>query len=68
MNVLRYTDLAFQVAGNIIAPPLLGIFFGSFLDQKFGTQPVFLLVLLFLGLATGIRGLFRLTEKIIKDK
>jgi len=64
MGLLKYADLAFKVAGNIIAPPLVGILLGAFLDKTFGTEPLFTLLLVFLGLAAGIRSLFRLFSEI----
>ncbi|MCX5749011.1 MAG: AtpZ/AtpI family protein [Candidatus Saganbacteria bacterium] len=68
MGFFKYTDLAFRIAGNIIAPPLVGIFLGGFLDKKFHTTPVFILVLTVLGIAAGLRSLFRLFDEVKEEK
>jgi F0F1-type ATP synthase assembly protein I len=64
MRLLKYSDLAFTVAGNIVAPPLVGILLGTYLDGIFKTEPTITLILVFLGLAAGIRSLFRLVRDI----
>ena len=68
MGFFKYTDLAFSIAGNIIAPPLVGIFLGVFLDKKLHTSPVIMLILTALGIAAGLRSLFRLFDEIKEDK
>lgn len=64
MNILKYTDLAFEIAGNILAPPIVGIFAGRFIDQYFKTGPLFLLIFLFLGIMTGLRSLYILWQRL----
>lgn len=44
-----------QIAGSI----LIGIFGGRWLDHSIGTTPLFLIIGLLLGLATGIYGTYR---------
>ncbi len=63
MNFLRYRDLAFSIAGSIVAPPLAGLLLGRFLDGRFGSSPVFTLILVLLGIAAGLRSLLRIAEK-----
>jgi len=63
MNFLRYSDLAFSIAGSIVAPPLAGLLLGRFLDGRFGSSPVFTLILVLLGIAAGLRSLLRIAEK-----
>ena len=64
MDILKYTDLAFQIAGNIIAPPIVGILLGKFLDDYFNSKPAFLFILLFFGILAGLRSLFRLVRRL----
>jgi F0F1-type ATP synthase assembly protein I len=39
----------------LAAAPLIGYFLGRWLDGKFGTEPLFMLILLVLGLVAGVR-------------
>ncbi|MFA5098222.1 MAG: AtpZ/AtpI family protein [Candidatus Margulisiibacteriota bacterium] len=63
MNFIRYSDLAFSIAGSIVAPPLAGLLLGRFLDGRFGCSPAFTLALVLLGIAAGLRSLLRIAEK-----
>jgi F0F1-type ATP synthase assembly protein I len=67
-SFLRYADLAFEIAGFIIAPPLVGLFLGEWIDGRFKTAPVFTLVLIFLGIIAGIRSLARLAGRTFSGK
>lgn len=64
MGLLRYTDLAFRVAGGLLAPPLFGIIAGMYIDGAVKTSPFFTILLVFLGLAAGLRSLFRLVSEL----
>ncbi|MDF2946743.1 MAG: rane protein [Bacillales bacterium] len=44
------TSIVSQLSGCVI----IGIFAGRFADQKLNTEPIFLIVGLFLGLAAGV--------------
>ena len=68
MSFLKYSDLAFTIAGNIVAPPLVGILLGRMTDGYFKTYPVFTLVLLFLGILAGLHSLMALAGKAGKEK
>ena len=63
MNFLKYSDLAFSIAGSIVAPPLAGLLLGQLLDDRLGSAPVFTLTLVLLGIAAGLRSLLRIAEK-----
>lgn len=66
----KYSDMfaalaAFsQVGVTIGASVLVGVLLGQYLDDKFGTEPWFLLAFSILGVGAGIRSLFN----IAKDK
>ncbi len=47
----------------IAVSPLIGFFIGKWLDEKLGTDPIFLIVFIGLGLAAAIKE----TVKIIKE-
>ena len=68
MNLFKYSDLAFTVAGSIVAPPLVGILLGRLIDGYFKIYPAFTLILLFLGILTGLRSLMVLADKAGKEK
>jgi len=53
-----------QIGVTIAASVLVGVLLGQYLDDKFGTEPWFLLVFSILGVGAGIRSLFN----IAKDK
>ena len=64
MNMFRYADLVFAIAGSIVAPPIIGILIGNFIDNRFQTSPWFTLILLLLGIASGIFSLFKLVKNV----
>lgn len=68
MSFIKYSDLAFTIAGNIVAPPLAGILLGRVIDGYFKTYPAFTLILLFLGILAGLRSLMALADKAGKEK
>ena len=68
MNFLKYSDLAFTIAGNIVAPPLAGILLGRLIDGYFRIYPAFTMILLFLGILAGLRSLMELADKAGKEK
>lgn len=43
--------------------PLIGFFMGSWIDRKFGTEPIFKLIFLALGFVAGIRETISLIKK-----
>jgi ATP synthase protein I len=54
--------------GFIIAIPIvLGAILGSFLDGKFHTSPILLLIGLLLGLTSGIYGAYRLFARATRQ-
>ncbi|MFD1735197.1 AtpZ/AtpI family protein [Bacillus salitolerans] len=56
--VALYGAILSQLVGSILA----GIFMGRWLDQMIGTFPLFLIIGLLLGLATGVYGMLRLIQ------
>ena len=68
MNFMKYSDLAFTIAGNIVAPPLAGILLGRLVDNYLKIYPAFTLGLLFLGILAGLRSLMDLAGRAGKEK
>lgn len=46
---------ALSMATSFAASVAIGYFAGNYLDKKFGTEPYLMLILLLLGLATGLK-------------
>jgi ATP synthase protein I len=55
--------IAQLVMGHLIGGPLGGALIGWGLDTLFGTFPLFLMVLLFLGFGIGVWNVFRLSNR-----
>lgn len=58
-ELIYYSSLGLQVAFSIF----IGLFFGLWLDSKFGTAPVFLFVFLGFGIAAGFRNILLAVKK-----
>ncbi len=64
MELLKHLDKIYQITGNMIAPPVVGLFLGAFIDDRFGTSPVLTILLMALGIAVGIRSLVNYVKDI----
>lgn len=65
-NPLRSLVLITQVGLSIITPILLGLYIGMFIDRKVGTNGVFAIIFIILGVGAGFMNLFKLAGP--KDK
>lgn len=61
---LRLVGVGFFIGGSI----LLGVVAGLWLDSKFNTSPVLVLVGLFLGIAVAFFGVYQMLLPIISKK
>mgnify|MGYP003462916893 FL=1 len=61
---LKAMAYASVVAFQLVSCLLMGVFGGKWIDSKLNTDPLFLIVCLFLGIFLGVMGLFY----ILKDK
>ncbi|MGH1349242.1 MAG: AtpZ/AtpI family protein [Methyloligellaceae bacterium] len=59
---------AFRIAAEMVAGPAVGAFLGWWLDRALGTTPIFLLILLVLGMVAGIRTVMRTANEMQKKK
>ncbi|WP_442596904.1 AtpZ/AtpI family protein [Neobacillus sp. D3-1R] len=50
------------ILSQLVGSVLIGIFSGRWVDQKIGTEPLFLILGLLIGLATGIYAMLRLIQ------
>lgn len=65
-NFLGIIALISQIGLNLFITIFLGLAVGKFLDDKFATSPLFLLIFIILGVAAAFRNLFAITKKYFK--
>ncbi|MBB6453955.1 F0F1-type ATP synthase assembly protein I [Salirhabdus euzebyi] len=59
----RAIALTSGILSNLAGSTLIGIFFGRWIDQKLSTEPLFLIIGLFIGLASGVYATIYLVKK-----
>lgn len=64
---LKALSLLSQLAVTMAAPIVLGLILGAFLDRKLGTTPIFLLVMILIGIAAGFRNVYHITQSFLKS-
>lgn len=47
----------------LAVPPVLGYYIGSWIDEKFNTQPIFMYILIVLGFVAGFREVYRIITR-----
>lgn len=62
-NPYKAMALMSAISAQLVGSILIGLFFGKWLDAKFGTLPLFLILGLLFGLATGIYSMLKLIKK-----
>jgi ATP synthase protein I len=63
LNYLKYIALVNYIGFSIAAPIVGGILIGRYLDERFNTRFIFLIIFIVLGVISGFRNLFLLTIK-----
>jgi F0F1-type ATP synthase assembly protein I len=66
-KLARQMGIAITIPMVLVSGPLVGWFFGSWLDGKFGTKPWCLIVLLVLGTVAGARQTIHMIKDISRD-
>lgn len=64
--LIKYADKAWQVASLVLAPPLLGLAAGRYLDQRLGVE-YFTVTLLVLGILSGLWALIKMIRKTTEN-
>ena len=54
-SLFRQAAVLSSIPGFLVVPPVAGVLFGRWLDQRYHTAPWLLLVFLLLGFGSGIR-------------
>jgi len=62
----RTIVIASAITAQIVGPLLIGIFIGRWIDVRFVTDPLFMIIGLLSGLALGVYGMTRLLEDKIQ--
>lgn len=57
-NPFKAMALMSAILGQLVGSILIGIFSGRWLDQHWGTEPIFLIIGLFIGLTAGIYAMY----------
>ncbi len=60
-SALKNVALISQVGISMVSPILLGVFIGQWIDKKVGTEGIFMLIFIFLGVGGGFMNLFKIT-------
>lgn len=61
-NPFQAMALMSAILSQLVGSVLIGIFLGRWLDQAAGTEPLFLIIGLLLGLTAGIYAMLRLIQ------
>ena len=64
---LKALSLLTQLGITMIVPIGMGVLLGVFLDRKLGTAPIFLFVMILIGIAAGFRNVHHITQSFIKS-
>jgi F0F1-type ATP synthase assembly protein I len=67
-RIFQNLALISQIGISMAVPILGGIFIGNFLDNKFNTGVVFLIIFAVIGIISAFISLFRITTRGIKRK
>jgi ATP synthase protein I len=66
-QLVRAMALMSSIISYLVGPILVGVFGGRWLDSYFQTSPTFMLIGVFIGMATGVYGLFRLLGEFLGE-
>ncbi|BDG49114.1 MULTISPECIES: AtpZ/AtpI family protein [Parageobacillus] len=56
------------IVSQLVGSILVGVFGGKWIDGKFHTEPIFLIVGLFIGLAAGVYAMLRLIRQYFPEE
>ena len=60
-NALKNLALISQVGISMVTPILLGVYIGQWIDRWVGTNGLFMIIFMILGVGAGFMNLFKLT-------
>ncbi|GGE81908.1 AtpZ/AtpI family protein [Priestia taiwanensis] len=62
-NPMGSIGLMTSISSTLVGAILVGIFLGKWIDERFDTDPLFLILGLLFGLGTGIYGMIRIVQQ-----
>ncbi len=65
-EILKSLAMINQIGITMMVPIIGCVFLGIFLDTKFGTSPLVLMIMIFVGMAVAFRNLYMLTKSFAK--
>lgn len=60
---MRQLGVFLTIPFVLAVPPVLGWLLGGWIDQFFGTEPIFMYVLILLGIVAGFREVYRIITR-----
>jgi ATP synthase protein I len=67
-NPFHAIALTSAIVSQLAGSALIGIFIGRLIDQKLSTTPLFLIVFLMIGLASGVYGTIYIVKKFTGEE
>lgn len=65
---MRTIGLAATIGAMLVAPVVVGIFIGMWLDQRFHTAPTWTVLFLLLGIVAGFVQMIRILQRIEQEE
>lgn len=67
-NALENLSLISYIGISMVVPILGGLYIGKWIDARFGTEPIFLLIFIVMGVIVAFMNLFKIGTKDVKKK
>lgn len=62
INVFKNLALISQIGISMVVPIIFGVYMGKWIDEKLGTGPIFLFILIIIGIGSSFISIFKLVE------
>ncbi len=62
-DIFQNLTLITQVGLSVITPIMLGVFLGQFIDKKVGTNGIFSIIFIIVGVGAGFLNIFKLAGR-----
>ena len=67
-NSMKAWSLILQLSLSMLVPIILCLFIGIWLDKLFGTEPIFMIFFIIMGIGAGFRSVYMLTKDFFSSK
>lgn len=57
-----------QIGISMVVPIIMALYIGKWIDDKFGTRPLFLLIFILFGVISSFMNLFKMADQATKGK